>query len=103
MNKSIVVVTLAINTGTYQAMGTYRNTLYFEEYPTSQDIRDVLEEDVKFKEFFECCEVEEVGDFHADYEANDNFISFDCNDEDGTIGNVLIELHPLYATTSVSV
>ena len=85
-------------------MGTDRNTLYFEEYPTSQDIRDVLEEeDVKFKEFFECCEVEEVGDFHADYWAGDNFISFDCNDGDGTIGNVLIELHPLYATTSVSV
>jgi len=103
MNKSIVVVTLAINTGTHQAMGTDRNTLYFEEYPTSQDIRDVLEEDVKFKEFFGYCEVDEVGDFQTDYELGDSFISFDCTDEDDIIGNVLIELHPLYATSNVSV
>lgn len=103
MKKCIVVVTLAINTGSHAALGTDRKTLYFEEYPTSQDIRDTIEDDVKFKEFFDCCEIDEVADFQQEYAEEDNFISFNCNTDGETIGNVLIEEHPLFSTSAVNI
>lgn len=101
MSQSIVAVTLAIITGAHAALGTDRKTIYFDNFPTSANIKDAVEEDAKFAEFFGNIEVEEVSAYSSEFKSDDGFISFECHDETGHIGSIVIEEHTLLTSSLV--
>ena len=103
MSVSIVAVTLVIKTGLHMAQGMERKVLYFNEFPTTGDIKDNLEDGDKFSELVNCCEVADISHYTADYESEDNFISFECHDNDGHIGSIVVEAHPLHNSSLVVV
>lgn len=101
-SKSVVVVSLAINTGSHTILGTDRKTLYFDAYPKSSDIRDVLGDDVKFVELLNLCEADDVAEYQADYVAADNFIGFECYDDKlDHVGSIVIEQQDLNTSSVV--
>ena len=99
-DKKVVVVNMAINTGSHVILGTDRKTLHFEAYPSSDDIKGALGEDVKFTELLDACEVDDVATYQADYEDNGNFVGFECHDAEGShVGSIVIEQHEMYASS----
>lgn len=101
MSQTIVVVTLAIITGAHAALGIDRKTLYFDNFPTTANIKDAVEEDAKFSEFFGNIEVEEISAYSAEFKSEEGYISFECHDDTGHIGSVVIEEHNLLTSSLV--
>lgn len=101
MSLTIVAVTLAINTGAHAALGTDRRTVYFDNFPTMENVKSAVEEDAKFSELLNSIEVEELADYTEEFVAADNFISFECHDDTGHIGSVVIESYPLLSSSLV--
>lgn len=100
--KSIIVVTMAINLGAHPSLGAERKTIYFDAYPSSDDIKEALTDDVKFTELLVNCEVADVASYTSDYEVNDKFVSFECHDSEGThIGSIVIEEHDCNSSSLV--
>lgn len=89
----IVAVTMAIMLGSHMAQGTDSRTVYFNTFPSFDDVLSNAGED-KFQELVKASEVEEFADYLADFEANEGFINFECHDTGGShIGTILIERH----------
>jgi hypothetical protein len=101
MSLTIVAVTLAIHTGSHAVLGTDRKTVYFDNFPTTGDIKAAIEDDAKFSELLASVEVEDVAAYSDDFKEAEGFISFECHDNTGHIGSVVIEEHALNTSSLV--
>lgn len=85
----IFSVSYALLIGTVPAQGMQTQNVLFSSFPTTADVADNAPSEA-YKEMVANLEVPEVQDY-IDTVESEGFVQFECFDEDGLLGIVLIE------------